>query len=186
MGHRRTVPLIVLALAVFSGGLVSTFGIVKQEESQAQVPKGAYRADVTSIDAIIAALYDVISGPAGDRDWDRMRTLFSPGARLIPIRIREERADARVGSVDDYIENAGPYFRETNFYETEIARTTEFFNNLAHVFSTYESRRSPEEASFTRGINSIQLLKDGDRWWIVTIFWDSERFGNPIPAKYLP
>jgi hypothetical protein len=150
-------------------------------------PRDARSEDVASIDAIIATVYEVISGPAGERDWDRFRSLFAPGGRLIPTRANEEGgAEARVGSVEDYIEGSGAYFKENAFYESEIARVTETFGNIAHAFSTYESRRAPGEAPFTRGINSFQLLKDGDRWWVVTIFWDGERRGNPIPAKYLP
>jgi hypothetical protein len=180
--RRCAVSLIVLA-AIGASASSSAFGV----ESQVPASQEAVPADAASIDAIIGALYDVISGPAGDRDWDRMRSLFAPGARLIPIRVGEDGgAEARMNSIDDYIEGAGPYFKESGFYETEIARTTESFDRLTHVFSTYESRHSPGEAPFTRGINSIQLMKDGDRWWIVTVFWHSERPGEPIPAKYLP
>jgi hypothetical protein len=145
-------------------------------------------ADVSSMDAIVAALYDVISGPAGQaRDWDRMRSLFAPGGRLIPSVPGEHGATARVLDVDGYIERVRPTFERTGFFEREIARKTEAFGNIAHVFSTYESRHAPADAApFARGINSIQLLKDGDRWWVVTVFWDAERPGNTLPAQYLP
>jgi hypothetical protein len=152
-------------------------------------PPAAAAADVSSLDAIVAAVYDVISGPAGKaRNWDRMRSLFIPGARLIPAVPRQGGgADARVLTVEDYIARSGPRLEKDGFFESEIARRVERYGNIAHVFSTYESRRSREDAKpFARGINSIQLLKDGDRWWIVTIYWDSERPDNPIPADYLP
>ena len=150
-------------------------------------PPAANPADVASEDAIVAALYDVISGPAGKaRDWDRMRSLFVPGARLIPTgRGRDGAVRHRVMTVEDYVKGSGPMLEKEGFFENEVARTTERFGNVAHAFSTYESRRAVGEAPFARGINSIQLLNDGTRWWVVTIFWDSEREGNAIPPRYL-
>ena len=146
-------------------------------------------ADVASLDAIVAALYDVISGPAGQkRDWDRMRSLFIPGARLIPSSPAPDgKVVPRVLDVDGYIGRAGPTLEKNGFFEREISRKTETFGTITHAFSTYESRRTKEDATpFARGINSIQLVNDGTRWWIVTVFWDSERPNNPLPAKYLP
>jgi len=151
-------------------------------------PPPARPADVASIDAIVAAVYEVISGPAGQRrDWDRMRSLFIPGARLIPTG---RRADGSTGhgmlTVDGYISSSGPRLEETGFFETEIHRVEERFGNIAHLFSTYESRRKADDAQpFARGINSIQVIFDGTRWWIVTIFWQNERTDTPIPDKYL-
>jgi len=162
---------------------MATMALAQEDEA----PPEARANDVASIDAMIATLYEVISGPAGDRDWDRFRSLFAPGARLIPTRGKEEGgAEARVSTVEGYVQGSGRYFKENPFYESEIARTTESFGNITHAFSTYETRRAPGEAPFGRGINSIQLLKDGDRWWIVTIFWDNESPEKPIPGKYLP
>jgi hypothetical protein len=146
-------------------------------------------ADVASLDAILTALYDVISGPAGQaRNWDRMRSLFVPGARLIPSSPdREGKVVPRVLDVEGYIQRAGPTLEKNGFFEREISRKTETFGTITHAFSTYESRRTKEDATpFSRGINSIQLVNDGTRWWVVTIFWDSERTNNPIPTKYLP
>ena len=145
--------------------------------------------DVHSVDAIVGALYDVISGPAGEkRDWDRMRSLFVPGARLIPTRPRKDSpgADAHVLTVDEYIERSSPLFEKNGFFEKEIARKTESFGNIVQIFSTYASRRAPDDKEpFARGINGIQLLKDGDRYWIVTVLWDAERPDSPIPERYL-
>jgi hypothetical protein len=144
-------------------------------------------ADVASIDSILAALYDVISGPAGaPRDWDRLRSLCVPEARLIPVVTKDGASAVRVMDVDTYIKLADPQFQKNGFYEREIARKTEGFGQIAHVFSTYESRRAKDDAPFARGINSIQLLNDGQRWWIVTIFWDSEKPNSPLPPQYLP
>ena len=148
----------------------------------------ARAADVTSEDGIIAALYASISGPAGQkRDWDRFRPLFIPDARLVVARPRrpEGAVPPRVMTPEQYIAGSGAL--ENGFFEREISRISESFGGVTHRFSTYESRRRAEDPTpFARGINSIQLLNDGQRWWIVTVFWDSERPNNPIPAKYLP
>ena len=144
-------------------------------------------ADVGSVDSIIAAVYDVISGPAGKkRDWDRMKSLFIPGARLIPTGPRQAGGyGSRVLTVDEYAERAGGFFEKEGFYEREAARKTEEFGQIVHVFSTYESRHAPDAKPFQRGINSIQLMNDGTRWWIVTIFWQGEDDKHPLPEKYL-
>jgi hypothetical protein len=133
------------------------------------------------MDAIIAAVYDVISGPAGKkRNWDRMRSLFLPGARLIPTNPRQPGGyGSRVLSVDEYIARAEPFMEKEGFFEKEAARKTEQFGQIAHLFSTYESRRTPDDPKpFQRGINRT-------RWWIVTIFWEGEDEKNPLPQKYL-
>jgi hypothetical protein len=150
-------------------------------------------ADVGSIDAIIAAAYDVISGPAGEkRDWEREQSLFLPGARLIPTSKapgsleRDEQRGLAVLDAEAYIARVKPFFEENGFYEKEIARRTEQFGNVAHVWSTYESRHKKDDPEpFMRGINSIQLYYDGSRWWIVTIYWQQETADYPIPARYL-
>jgi hypothetical protein len=151
-------------------------------------PVQAKPADVASLDAILGALYDVISGPAKQqRDWSRMRSLFVPGARLIPTVYRpDSAASVRVMDVEQYISTAGPRLESTGFFEKEIARRVERYGGVVHVFSTYESRRAASDPTpFARGINSIQALYDGQRWWIVTIYWEGERPNNPIPPGYL-
>jgi hypothetical protein len=160
----------------------------KQLTTETLATPAANPADVASIDAIIAAVYDVISGPAGKkRDWDRMRSLFVPGARLIPTGPRQAGGYAsRVLTIDQYIERSSGFFETEGFFERESARQLDQFGQIAHAFSTYESRRAPEDAKpFQRGINSIQLMNDGARWWIVTIFWQGEDAKSPLPEKYL-
>jgi hypothetical protein len=160
----------------------------KQLTIEKPSPPAANSADVASLDAIIAAVYDVISGPAGKkRDWDRMRSLFVPGARLIPTGPRQAGGyGSRVLTVDEYIERASGVFEKEGFYEREAARQAEQFGQIAHAFSTYESRHAPDDAKpFQRGINSMQLMNDGKRWWIVTIFWQGEDEKTPLPEKYL-
>jgi hypothetical protein len=144
-------------------------------------------ADVASVDSIIAAVYDVISGPAGkQRDWDRMKSLFIPGARLIPTGLKQSGGySSRVLTVDEYIQRASGFMAKEAFYEREAARKTEEFGQIVHVFSTYESRHAPDAKPFQRGINSIQLMNDGTRGWVVTIFWQGEDEKHPLPEKYL-
>jgi len=151
----------------------------------AQGPTGAGPADVDTPEHIVAALYDVISGPTGQaRDWDRFRHLFAPGARLIPVAPRKDASAPAALSPDDYVERTRERFLKEGFFEKEIARRAEAFGNMAHVFSTYESRRAAGDAKpMARGINSIQLMKHDGRWWIVTVMWDQEREGNPLPEK---
>ena len=108
-------------------------------------------------------------------------------AELLRDRLKQEGHKARLISFPDYATSIGPRLEQNGFFEREIHKTVEQFGNVMHVFSTYESRRKAEDPQpFQRGINSIQLLKDANRWWIVTIYWDGERPGNTIPPKYLP
>ena len=150
-------------------------------------PAAAAAADVGSMDAIMHAIYDVISGPAGARDWNRFYSLFAPGARLIPTR-RGADSLPRVAAMtpQEYAQRAGDYFSKNAFYEKEIGRTVDTFGAVTQIFSAYASRHAPDDAKpFARGINSFQLFNDGKRWYVVTIYWDAERPGNEIPERYL-
>lgn len=148
-------------------------------------PSAPVADDGKSVDTIIHAMYNVISGPAGERDWQRFHALFLPQATLATVFHKNGQVRHAVMSPDDYEHGAEPYFRQHAFYESEVARHTERFGNIAHVFTTYASRRDPKGEPFERGINSVELLNDGTRWWILSISWDSERADNPIPAEYL-
>lgn len=159
----------------------------KEQAADKPAAPTANASDVASMESIVAALYDVISGPAGKRDWDRMRSLFVPYGRLIPVG---RRANGEMGnramSVDEYIGGSSKFLEDNGFFEREIAKHTERFGNIAHVFSTYESRyKADDPKPFARGINSIQLMNDGKRWWIITVFWQGEAADNPLPEKYL-
>ncbi|MDE2731059.1 MAG: hypothetical protein OXM02_08155 [Bacteroidota bacterium] len=145
--------------------------------------------DVSSIDNIIGALYEVISGPANTpRNWDRFHSLFVPDARLMPIgRDSTGAVMHRAWSPQDYQEVVRPYFDVNGFFEVEISRVQERYGNMAHAFSTYESYRNATHDDLVgRGINSIQLVRQGGRWWILTIFWQPDWPGLPVPDKYLP
>jgi hypothetical protein len=183
---RRAACIPVVTLLVVSGCFLAHPVAGAAQEGK---PRGARPADVASLDAIVQALYESISGPAGPRDWDRLRHLFLPGARLIPCGRPpgESTARARVFSVDEFIERIEAATKAEGFFEREVHRKLDRFGAVAHVFSTYESRHAAADARpFVRGINSIQLFFDGKRWWVVTIFWDSERPDQPIPAEHLP
>jgi len=153
-----------------------------QSSTQAPAPRAE---DVKSIDSILSALYAVISGPAGPRDWNRFRSLFLPQGRLTAAA-KGSDGSVRIHamSVEDYVQRAGDYFTQHAFFESPIVNRVETFGNLTQIFSSYESRHASGEAPFARGINSIQLLNDGTRWWIVSIAWDEERADNPLPKDF--
>jgi hypothetical protein len=197
--------------SMFSAVLVSAFccsGAVAQNAAPAPPPKPlpssiashpdwpkAKKADVESVDALMAALYDVISGPAGKpRDWDRFRSLFLPDGRLGVIRHAAPAADGRPAHEDDvvfltpqdYIDRDAPFFKTEGFFEHGIANRIEEFGNLVSVWSTYESRHAADDPKpFVRGINSLQIVKAQGRYWVASIIWDDERSGLTLPEKYL-
>jgi hypothetical protein len=145
--------------------------------------------DVRSLEAIVAALYDVISGDAGvKRDWDRFRSLFYPGARMIPTRIDTETKGgvALIATPETYIRNNREFLEGQGFHEQELHRHVDRFGSMAQVFSAYEARNKlTDEKPLVRGINSIQLLNDGKRWWVMTLAWHPESPDNPLPPQYL-
>jgi hypothetical protein len=171
---KRILLPLVLLLALLGTSLA-------QPEQKFPIP-----SDVKTLDGIMAAVYDVISGPAGERNWDRLRSLFVADARFIPT---EHKADGtftyQAMDVEGLIAAAKERFKDQGFYEREISRKVEHFGCIAHVFSSYESTDVPKGKPIDRGINSIQLFHDGSRWWVVSIYWDHERVGNPIPSRYL-
>ena len=147
----------------------------------AKVP-AARPDDVKSIDAIVQAAYESISGPAGPRDWNRFRSLFLPQARF--TEAGENPTPFLVSwTVEEFIRDASQVFAEEPFYENGIVNQPDTYGHMSQVLSSYESRRSKGAKPFQRGLNSFQIFNDGTRWWIVSIFWDSERPNNPLPAK---
>ena len=131
--------------------------------------------DVGTIEAIIAASYAAISGPRGKkRDWERFRSLYAPGARLMPV-VSGATPHVRVLSPEDYIKRVEPIFVEEDFWERETSREVKQFGRVAHVLSHYESLRSPDAPPFENGTNSIQLFWDDQRWWIVSVMWNTPR-----------
>jgi hypothetical protein len=186
-------PILISLLAVASFGFSQSTSTqaAPAQAAPASTPSAvqAKPEDLSSIEAILAATYDVISGPAGKkRDWDRFRSLFYPGARLIPTgkRPNEQDVSARVLTPDMYVERSAPFLEKEGFFERGVSNKIDHYGNIAHVFSTYESRRKSDDAQpFQRGINSFQLVNDGKRWWVMTILWQGETPDNPIPSEYL-
>ena len=133
-----------------------------------QVPT-ARPADVASMDAILDALYDVISGPKEqERDWDRLRSLFAPGARIIPTHTDNNGvAQADVMSVPDFINMAGPVLEKEGFFERESHRTVERYGAIAHVFSTYDRatpQRMPSRSSAASTASSFCSMAIAGGW----------------------
>ena len=148
-----------------------------------------YLKKVQTLDSTIETLYSVISGEKGEaRDWDLFKYLFKPEAKLIPSGMSKEGVyKVRYMSPQDYINSSGKWLVDNGFFEKEIARSVNTFGNITQVFSTYEAFRSVADTKpFMRGINSIQLLNDGKRWWIINIYWTQESKDNPIPDAYKP
>lgn len=146
-----------------------------------------YAVDVTSEDLIVKAMYESISGPKGQRrDWNRLRYLMAPDARLIPTRPASEtkRVPCYL-TLDDFIKQGDQWLTDHGFFEEEVSRRTETFGSITHVWSTFQSRWTPGGKPFARGINSLQLMNDGERWWIINLYWAAETEDNLLPKKYL-
>lgn len=133
-------------------------------------------------------VYDVISGDAGvKRDWQRWHSLFDPGDTLSAVTATDNSYQRRILTPEECAENIGPNLELNGFHETELHRVTEQYRQIAQAFSTHESRNKADDPEPTsRGINSFQLMNDGERWWVVSIYWQSEGEHNPIPERYLP
>ena len=168
-------------MGFFVYGAVVDFGMKMKKLLQ------QYKNDVSSIDSIVDALYDVISGYRGEaRDWERERNLFHPEARLIVVNKEDGHLETKVMTSDGFIQYARPFLDGVGFYEYEIFRKVEEFGHIVHIWSTYGSKRSKDDFEpYTRGINSIQLLNDQKRWWVISIYWNRETDEFHIPEKYL-
>jgi len=197
-----------LTWGIFLAGLVLNAGAQQSAPAPAPAPPplvGTLTAhpdwpaakntrDVDTVDHLVASLYDVISGPAGKRDWDRFRSLFLPDGRIgvvVPEMPATKDAPARKADAvfltpDMYAQRDDSYFKTHGFFERSIANRVEEFGNLVHVWSTYESRNAQNDSQpFTRGINSIQIVHSRGRFWVASVLWDDERPGLTLPEKYL-
>jgi hypothetical protein len=186
--------LVVAGLLVVVGSSLATplppgHPTIKREAPEPSAAKPADPLDVQTPEAVVTAYYASVSGPSGaPRQWDRFRSLFAPEARLA----RSGAGDVGVGPItltpEQFVQANRRYFERGGYFERQVSARVETYGRIAHVFSTYESRRKAEdEAPYSRGINSFQLMLSGGRWWIVSVMWDYERAeGPPIPARYLP
>ena len=151
--------------------------------------------DVANIDAIVAATYAAISHAPGEYfQWDRWRSLFLPGALLVPNE-EQTGGELRPMTVDDFVTWVDEWYAENapaggqddkGFEEAQIHSTVQRYGDIAHVMSTYARRYWGGEETLGRGINSIQLVHRDGRWWIAGVVWDEEDGAGPIPAEYLP
>jgi hypothetical protein len=144
-------------------------------------------ADVATLDGMLRAWYEVVSGPAGQpRDWARDRTLYIRDLRFVQVETGGDgKLAPRITSHQEYVDSSDAALKE-GFFEQEIHRVTERFGPIAHVWSTYETRKVEKGPVVARGINSIELFWDGQRWWIANAIWTDETKGNPIPKAFLP
>ena len=169
--------------------LISFVFVTMQAQDKVKDAEKDYSENVSTIDSTINTFYAVISGEKGKkRDWTLFKFLFHPDAKLITSGKNNDRKfQIRYMKPDDYIKSSGKWMTDVGFIEKEIHRTVDAYGNMAHVFSTFQAfHTKTDEEPFLRGINSIQLLTDGKRWWIMNVFWDNENRWNPIPRNYLP
>lgn len=156
---------------------------------KAQDTDDNYLSKVQTLDSTIETLYGVISGEKGkERDWELFKYLFHPDAKLIPTgKNQAGEINATFLNSEDYISRFGQTLTDMGFFEKEIHRSVDTFGNITQLFSSYNSYRDEAmDTPFARGINSIQLLNDGKRWWIISIYWMQESEESPIPEQYLP
>jgi hypothetical protein len=154
--------------------------------ARATPPPAAPRSDVGSIEDIVRASYEVISGPAGaPRQWERDRALYMPGATFVVTGVRDGKVETTILTPEEYRRRSDARFVAEGLFETEIGSRVEHFGNVAQVRSVSESRRTPDGPIEARYVNYLQLFWDGTRWWIAGAVWDRERPDNPIPAEWL-
>jgi hypothetical protein len=174
----------VLALFIF----VSSTQAMSKEAPKLQIKDiAAIEKDVATIDGIITALYESISGPKGqERQWERAKSLNVPNMQFVmAVTDKKGSVITKFLKFSDYVNWVNSYFIKEGFVEKELGRQVTRFGNIVHVLSSYESRDKLGGEVIERGVNSIQLLFDGQRWWMVSILWDSERESNPIPEDLL-
>ena len=141
--------------------------------------------DPTDIGAVVDAMYAMISGPQGPRDWALQAEIFHPDARQMRTWVGEDRRpNIKIMDPAAYQADVEPFFAAHDFYEVEIARRIDVFGNMAQVWSAYEARTELGDAEpERRGINSIQLFREADgRWRIMSMIWDNERPGLSLPS----
>ena len=154
--------------------------------AQAQTTSLNYTKDVQTEAAIINALYEAISGEPGEaRDWERFKYLFAKDAFLIPTNKSTEGVFGyRKMTPDDYINFFSTRIK-TGFFEKELKHELVSFGTIAHVFSTYETKETKNGPVTNRGINSIQLFKDQNRYYIMNVLWCAESLGFTLPPASL-
>jgi hypothetical protein len=172
------------ALAIIATAPISSLLAQQHVQVPTQTPQPQ---DVSSLDGIMKAFYEVISGPAGaPRDWGRDRTLYLPDIRFVETSAdRSGKTTAHVMTHQEFVDAADAGMVKNGFFESEIHRVTKTFGNVTHILSSYEMRAKADGPVFGRGVNSLQIYWDGKRYWVASVMWDDERAGNPIPKELL-
>ncbi len=178
----RSTAIVVMAIVVTLATTASAQAQVTRDTATTAQPP-AVSTDVATVDSIVSALYQTISGPVGQpRQWARFYSLLDPAVQFIPTGCDSAgHCHRRIFTAEQYQQAADSLLQALGFREQSLVNHVERYGNIAHVFSSYASFRRDETTPFQRGINSIQLFWDGHRWWIVSVFWDGERPGNPLP-----
>ncbi len=176
--------LLLAAAFVASTALAQTAPPAEQSaQAIASAPAGCIAAK--TLEDLIKALDEAVSGPA-DKDRACLRQLLYPDSRLIPVGKTLEGSYApHVLTVDGWIE-AVKKRGSAAFYERQVKVKSETFGHIAHLWSTYEIRPTPDGKATVRGINSIQAVFDGTRWKVSQIPWQAETPTEAIPGQYLP
>lgn len=172
---------LILAIAVLPLAACSTSTYHTYETAPARPRAEAPAADVAAIDALLEDVYAVISGPVGSpREFDRMRSLFTPDARLSSIG----PDGVSGGTVDDYIARSGPFLVERGFTERQLSRRIEVWGDLAHAWSSYEGTFTNPDGTpgSVRGINSFQFARIDGIWKVQSIFWQATGPGRALPT----
>ena len=177
-------------LPLLAGALLVPRAVPAQTPTRRHVvvPAVAPRpADVATVDGVVKAYYDVITGPAGQpRQWSRDRSLYIPDLRFVATGETQGKAYARVMTHQDFVDGSDSSFVHDGFFEREIHRVTQAYGNIVQVFSTYEEHRTADGPVMGRGINALQLFWDGSRWWVASAIWFDEDREHPIPREFLP
>ncbi len=140
--------------------------------------------DVESPEAVVEAAAEAISGPPGERDLDRFRSLFHPEANLVSTDRENGEPAQGEWTLQEYVSLFKKAFADSALYERVVNTVTQRFGDMAHVWATFEQRHSPDDDPYRRGIDAFQLWYDGERWWIRNIIAHAEREGAPIPERY--
>lgn len=143
--------------------------------------------DVSSVAGIMKAYYEVVSAPAGEpKEWARDRSLHHPEAQVVIIRDSEDGASQIDVMTLAEFHGPGDGTSETGFFEYEVNRVVHKHGNNVHVWSTYEWKQEEDGPVGGRGVNSIQLVFDGSRYWITSWLFDGRSGAPPVGEAYLP
>ncbi|MEZ5462904.1 hypothetical protein [Dokdonella sp.] len=139
--------------------------------------------DPGKLSSVIDAMYAMVSGPAGPRDWSLQARVFHPDARQMRTGVDDQGVPwMKIMTLDEYSADTRAFFETHDFFEVEVARRVQLFGNMAHVWSVYEARNAPNDKTpERRGINSIQLFRSAaGEWQITSMIWDNERAGVEV------